>query len=232
MLTVLRLILAAAFFIALNQYRFPDTHVSWANLAIALFVLAAVTDWLDGYLARRWNVETVFGRIMDPFCDKVLVLGAFIYLAGPRFAMPDRVAEGSFFTMATGVYPWMVVVIFARELLVTSVRGLLESMGQSGGAKWAGKWKMVLQSLTIPIVLFVAANFVPHRPEYAWAGWVRDGFVYLTVFVTILSAVPYVTGLRLVLKRDKEAAETAADDAAPEPDASEYPDSPLREPRQ
>ena len=57
-------------------------------VAIGLFILAAITDALAGYLARRWEVVSTFGRLMDPFCDKVLVLGAFIYLAGPRFVVP------------------------------------------------------------------------------------------------------------------------------------------------
>ncbi len=126
-LTVLRLVLAAGFFAALNAYRYPDQGVPWANIAIVLFILAAVTDALDGALARRWEVISTFGRIMDPFCDKVLILGAFIYLAGPRFVDPDWVAEGSFFTMTTGVYPWMVVVLLARELLVTGIRGVVEA---------------------------------------------------------------------------------------------------------
>lgn len=210
-LTMLRLLLAAGFFLALNQYRFPLTNALWANVAIGLFVLAAATDWLDGFLARRWHVESVFGRIMDPFCDKVLVLGGFIYLAGPRFIIPERAAEGAFFNMATGVYAWMVVVIFARELLVTSVRGLLESMGHSGGAKLAGKLKMALQAAVIPIVIFIAVNLDPHLPEWAWAAWLRDGLVYLTVLVTVWSGVPYVAGLRRVLAAQR-AVEAASRD--------------------
>ena len=97
-LTMLRLVLAAAFLAALNAYRYPDHNVTWANLSIGLFILAAVTDALDGYLARRWEATSIFGRIMDPFCDKVLVLGAFIYLAGPRFIVREWVEDGSFFT--------------------------------------------------------------------------------------------------------------------------------------
>ena len=53
-------------------------------LTLASFTLAGVTDYLDGYLARKWQATTTFGRIMDPFCDKFLVIGAYIYLAGPR----------------------------------------------------------------------------------------------------------------------------------------------------
>jgi phosphatidylglycerophosphate synthase len=196
-ITVMRLVLAGAFFAALNAYRYPDENVAWANVAVALFVVAAITDALDGYLARRWEVISLFGRLMDPFCDKVLVIGAFIYLAGPRFLVPEWVDEGRFLTMATGVYPWMVVIVLARELLVTGVRGVVESMGVSFASRWSGKWKMILQSVTIPVVLFLAVNARPS--ETAWALWTCSGLVYLTVIVTVWSGLPYVLGLRAVL---------------------------------
>ncbi len=205
---MLRLVIAGGFFATLNLYRFPDQNTLWANVAIGLFILAASTDWLDGYLARRWQVESVFGRIMDPFCDKVLVLGGFIYLAGPRFAVaPVPEAEALIVTTASGVYPWMVVVIFARELLVTSIRGALEAMGISGQAKTSGKLKMILQSITIPVVIFIAVNLNP--TEYIWAAWIRDIFVYATVIVTIWSGVPYVVGLKQILQAQKRADEAA-----------------------
>ena len=205
-LTLLRLVLAAAFFGTLNAYRYPDANVLWANIAIALFVLAALTDWLDGYLARRWDVTSVFGRIMDPFCDKVLVLGAFIYLAGPRFVVPEWVEKGDFVTMATGVYPWMVAVILARELLVTGFRGEAESMGVSFAASWSGKGKMILQSITVPMVIFLAVNFETggEGALNVAARWICYVFVYATVVVTIWSGLPYISRLRQVLARRRE----------------------------
>jgi CDP-diacylglycerol--glycerol-3-phosphate 3-phosphatidyltransferase len=196
-LTLLRLVLAGGFFAALNAFRFPDKHIFWANVAIAVFILAAITDALDGYLARKWNVISTFGRIMDPFCDKVLVLGAFIYLAGPRFVVPAWVEQGDFFTMATGVYPWMVAVILARELLVTGVRGVVESMGISFPAKWSGKAKMILQSVSIPIIILLAANCRPD--EQAWARWSCYVLVYATLVVTVWSGLPYVLGVRRIM---------------------------------
>ncbi len=198
-ITLLRLVLAAGFFAALNSYRYPDTNTLWAGLAVGLFIAAAITDALDGYLARRWQVVSTFGRIMDPFCDKVLIMGAFIYLAGPRFVIPERVEADDFFTMITGIYPWMVVVILARELLVTAIRGVVESMGVSFGSKLSGKIKMILQSIVIPIVLIIVLVFDPNDPDNLWAKWVRDVLVYFTVVVTLWSGIPYVTGLRAVL---------------------------------
>jgi phosphatidylglycerophosphate synthase len=195
-LTVLRLVLAAAFFAALNAYRYPDEGILWGNVAIALFIVGALTDAFDGALARRWDAGSTFGRLMDPFCDKVLVLGAFIYLAGPRFVVPAWVEDDSFFTMATGVYPWMVVLILVRELLVTGVRGLAESLGVNFGAMWSGKAKMILQSITVPVVLFLAIDV--RTAEREWAMIACHAFVYATLLVTLWSGVPYVFALRRI----------------------------------
>ena len=198
-LTLLRLVLAAGFFATLNAYRYPDTNTVWAAVAIAIFTAAAITDGLDGHLARKWGVTSKFGRLMDPFCDKVLILGALIYLAGPRFMVREWVEEGSFFTMATGVYPWMVAVILARELLVTGVRGVIEGMGVSFGAKLAGKVKMILQSIVIPVIIFVVIAFHPH--ENRWALRICDVLIYATVLVTVWSGIPYVVALRLIFAK-------------------------------
>ena len=187
-LTVLRLVLAGVFFVTLNQYRpAPGGAEDGANLvlwlAVSVFVFAAVTDVLDGYLARRWQVESTFGRIMDPFCDKVLIIGAFGYLAGPRFVTAGQ------FTTASGVYPWMVAVILARELLVTGVRGELEGQGIHFGANVFGKLKMVLQSVAVPVILGIVALQPAGRSGLTL---LRDGLIYVTILVTLLSGLPYI----------------------------------------
>jgi CDP-diacylglycerol--glycerol-3-phosphate 3-phosphatidyltransferase len=200
-LTMLRLVLAGVFFVVLNQYRYdgPDGAPQGMvlGLAMALFILAALTDSLDGYLARRWKVESKFGRIMDPVCDKVLVIGALVYLAGPRFVIPQRAAAGELLLMASGVYPWMVVLIMLREMMVTSIRGELEGMGTAFAAQFFGKMKMILQSVTVPVVLLIL-YIDPIR--HTWAAWVRDVLVYATVLVTLLSGWPYIMAARLALR--------------------------------
>lgn len=198
-LTVFRVVLAGAFFAALNAFRYPDHKIIWGNIAIVLFIAAAITDALDGHLARKWHVESLFGRLMDPFCDKVLVLGAFIYLTGPRFTVPEWVQEGRYFTMATGVYPWMVVLILARELLVTGIRGVIEGMGVSAASKWSGKAKMILQSIAIPCVIFLVVNFRPH--EHDWARLICGMLIYTTLVVTVWSGLPYIFGLRKMISQ-------------------------------
>jgi CDP-diacylglycerol--glycerol-3-phosphate 3-phosphatidyltransferase len=191
-ITLVRLVLAAVFFVVLNLYRYPESHHDALIVSIGIFVFAAVTDWLDGYLARRWKVESMFGRIMDPFCDKVLVLGSFIYLSGPRFVDPVAVRNDEFLTMITGVYPWMVAVMLARELLVTGIRDEMESAGVKFGAQMLGKLKMILQSICIPTVLLIVW-LDPRQPGREWLGLVRHALVYATVIATVLSGLPYLT---------------------------------------
>lgn len=202
-LTLLRLILAGVFFLAINQYRYQSGEGQWWLIAaIALFILAAVTDMLDGYLARRWHVESTFGRIMDPFCDKVLVLGAFIYLSGPRFAILTVVEQHEVLTMATGVSPWMVAVMLARELLVTGIRGEMESSGTQFGANLSGKLKMILQSVGVPVILAIVW-LDPYASDHQWLMIVRDGLVYTIVLVTLMSGLPYLAAASPMIFRKK-----------------------------
>ena len=191
-LTLLRLLLAGVFFITLNQYRYESLDVTqglWLWASAAVFILAALTDALDGYLARKWHVESAFGRIMDPFCDKVLVLGAFIYLAGPGFAVRT---ETDAIISVSGVYPWMVAVMLARELLVTGVRGELEGSGVQFGANVFGKVKMILQSCAVPIIL-VAVWLDPLHPQRTWLHWVLLTMAYALVAITLISGLPYIS---------------------------------------
>jgi len=222
-ITLLRLVLAGAFFAALSFYRYPSTHVLWGNVAILMFILAVTTDALDGYLARKWSVQSVFGRIMDPFCDKILILGAFIMLAGPAFihesaalvstpqgSAPAQPIEHADVVMISGVQPWMVIVVLARELLVTGIRGEVEARGQSFASNWSGKAKMILQSITIPLVLAIVINFDMLADHNDWARWSRDVLVWLTVAVTVISGWPYITQAGIVLRANAGAGKSVS----------------------
>ena len=110
-----------------------------------LFIIAAGTDWLDGYYARKYGQVTTLGRILDPFADKVIVCGTFIFLA----ADPD---DGT--TFPCGLRAWMVVVIVGRELLVTALRSFIEDRGSDFSAKMSGKLKMVFQCIAAGTCLF------------------------------------------------------------------------------
>jgi CDP-diacylglycerol--glycerol-3-phosphate 3-phosphatidyltransferase len=114
--------------------------------AFALFVVTAATDSLDGYLARRMGDVSVFGRIADPFVDKILILGSMVFLLG----IPGTTSV---------LPPWTVAVTLARELLVTALRGAIEGAGGNFQAGAWGKWKMVAQCMAIGGVLLDGAGF-------------------------------------------------------------------------
>lgn len=199
LLTTGRLVLACVFFTLLSWYQYEGRgDPTLLNVAFAVYAVALFTDWLDGYLARRWQSESRFGRIVDPFVDKVLVLGAFIFFAGKNFIIPAHDAPspaGPFVVRTiTGVAPAMVVAMLARELLVTSFRGASEGGGQNFGAMLSGKLKMTLQSLTI-LVILVYVNYRGLLLQHGWeprAAIARDVFIWLTLGVTVLSGLLYV----------------------------------------
>lgn len=187
-LTLARLVLTAVVIVLMALHHHPQANLWALPAAAALFIIAAATDALDGYLARKWRVVSTFGRVMDPFADKVLVLGAFIMLAGPSFA--NEAGEP-----VAGVAAWMAVVILARELLVTSIRSVMEAGGVSFGANWAGKAKMILQSAAVPLVLLILW-IGPRNERLDPTGWGRaaiDVIVWLTLLVTVISGIPYIT---------------------------------------
>src|SRR4051812_22271899 len=182
LLTALRLVLAVVFFAMLSFYQFEGRGDRWLlNNAFVVYAIALFTDWLDGYLARKWHVEGTFGRVADPFVDKVLVLGSFAFFAGKNFIIPDPTGGHPWVVKTiTGVVPAMVVIILGRELLVTSLRGSSEGSGQNFGAAFSGKLKMVVQSATI-LVILVYVNYYETFRHHAWALLVRDVCIWATV---------------------------------------------------
>ncbi len=200
-----RLLLAAGFFVLLGLYQHEGRgDPLLLNLAFGVYVVALVSDFFDGYLARRWHVEGAFGRVVDPFVDKVLVLGSFIFFAGSNFVVQEtatRVVQ-----TISGVRPWMVVLILARELLVTSLRGIGEAGGSNFGAAYVGKVKMVVQSTTIMVIL-VYVNYFQSKPDDVRvpAQWVRDVCIWATVIFTLYSGATYVRrGVALYQNRPPE----------------------------
>src|SRR5712691_7236302 len=141
-LTAGRLVLAIVLFvlIVLNL---------WIG-CILVFAAAAVTDWLDGYLARKQGLSSTLGRVLDPLVDKVLICGAYVFL------LPYGNAAGEGW-----LAPWMVTVVVAREMVITSLRSFLENRGAVFGADWLGKLKMGLQCAA----LFSVFIFLWVKPE-------------------------------------------------------------------
>lgn len=186
-ITLGRLALAIVFFALLSWFdpQKLDAQRWLLHVCFWIFLIAALSDILDGLLARMTQSVTSFGRILDPVVDKVMVCGAFVLFASHHFW------DG--FNNISGVQPWMVVVILTRELLVSAIRSHAEGEGQEFGASWVGKLKMFIQSVTVCVILGQLAW------DLAWAVPMRLGFVWLTVIVTALSAITYVHRARIYL---------------------------------
>jgi CDP-diacylglycerol--glycerol-3-phosphate 3-phosphatidyltransferase len=173
-LTFLRLILSVILFcfIAAGFYL----------TSMVLFIIAAGTDWLDGYFARKYGQVTTLGRILDPFADKVIVCGTFVFLV----AIPI-VSQ-----VPWGLRAWMVVVVVGRELLVTALRSFLEERSVNFSAKMSGKLKMVLQCVAAGVCLFYLSYDKPLSDAPNWCWWLLVGSVWSAVVLTIYSGVVYV----------------------------------------
>ena len=201
-LTASRLVLAAVFFAILSFYQHEGRgDPTMLNIAFLVYLVALITDFLDGYLARRWKVEGAFGRVVDPFVDKVLVIGSFIFFAGKNFIIPETAPHpgtNEVVKTISGVVPAMVVVILARELFVTSFRGMSEGTGQAFGAAFSGKLKMVFQSVTI-LVILVYVNYLDQLQRASLenvARNFRDVCIWATIAITVWSGLLYVQRMK------------------------------------
>lgn len=159
-LTTLRVILIPVF-----MFFFTSDMSIGHVIACVVFIVASLTDFLDGHLARKWNLVTNFGKIMDPFADKLLVLTALIYLA----------IEGT-------IPGWPVIIIIGRELLVTSLRALAADSGIILAARNLGKFKTVSQMFSI-IFLILGFHVVGLL------------LLYIAVALTIISLIDYIVQL-------------------------------------
>ncbi|WP_339749424.1 CDP-diacylglycerol--glycerol-3-phosphate 3-phosphatidyltransferase [uncultured Rubinisphaera sp.] len=145
----------------------------WWLTATIVFIVAVATDAVDGYLARKYNLVTIFGRILDPLVDKVIICGSFIFLQS---------------VTGSGITPWMTLAIIVRELYITSLRGFFEQQGIDFSAAWIGKMKMVLQSIAIP---FCLVSLMPQLENVPLFLITRDVILWLTIAITIYSGIEY-----------------------------------------
>lgn len=138
------------------------------SLAVLLFICASLTDWLDGYVARRFNAVTSMGKFLDPLADKLLICSVLIMFAYLQWAPA-----------------WVVIVIVCRELVVTGLRAMAVDEGIVLAADKFGKAKTVLQILAIvPLTL--------HFPIFGWKLWILgEWLLYAAMLVAIFSGVNY-----------------------------------------
>lgn len=173
---------------------------SWGYLAALItFILAACTDWLDGYLARRLNQITTFGKLIDPLADKIAVSAAFIYLT------------------AVGVCPfWVTILIISREFLVTGLRQIAQDHGVIIPAGTSGKWKTAFQlAFCIGSLLSLTWVYTPQNLPSSldwlaalcsWQGTGTSNFLYQftlwgSILLTVYSGIAYCVGARQFLRR-------------------------------
>jgi CDP-diacylglycerol--glycerol-3-phosphate 3-phosphatidyltransferase len=145
---------------------------SWAGWTAALvFILASLTDWLDGYLARRFKAESNMGRLMDPIADKILVLGAIVML------------------LAMGrVDPIMVFLFLARDTFIGGIRSVAAANNMVISAKPFGKWKTAVQMMAIPCLLIYEPIFSLPIADIGYYG------LWVSVCLSLISGAEYTIG--------------------------------------
>lgn len=178
-LTLIRIILVPIFLVFIAYQGLPYGSV----IATLIFIIASVTDQLDGYIARSRNQVTNFGKFMDPLADKLLVTAALISLVELQL-----------------VPAWAAIVIIAREFAVSGLRTIAASEGLVIAASWWGKIKTVIQIIAI-VLLLLQVNIInsPGIKELVAGSnflrnffiYIPDIFLYLAVTITIISGVDY-----------------------------------------
>lgn len=163
-----------------------DADPLYSVLAAITFALAAITDVVDGYLARRWNLITVVGKFMDPLADKLIAMAALVMMV-----RLGRIAA------------WVVIVLLARELIVSGLRTIAASEGMVIAAGQEGKWKTSLQLIGI---ICLCVHYVHPLDLGFWAGTVDYNkvgqvLVYLSGAFSVWSAVVYFRAFLAMLAR-------------------------------
>ena len=143
-------------------------------IALAIFVVASVTDWFDGKLARKYNLVTNFGKFMDPLADKLLVCSAMICFVGLRT-----------------LEPWIVIIIVAREFIISGFRLVAAEGGTVIAAGIWGKYKTAITMITI---IFMIPNFGGPTVHI-----IEQIMIYLSLALTVISLVDYLVHNKSVL---------------------------------
>ncbi len=181
-LTFGRLVLTIVFLVMILYSPHVANKSMFLDIAFVLFVVAGLTDIVDGIAARRFNVTSKFGRMVDPLADKVLVCGTFICFA--------IIGEPKLFDLGPGALAaiqWSVAgILIAREAYITALRHIAEAHGVNFAATISGKVKMFLQSFAIGTVIIKMA----HAQTVTWGYW------FTTVTFVIMLAVTVISGLR------------------------------------
>lgn len=196
-LTLSRVVMIPVFVVLMESTNLdisPQARTTLCLLATTLYIIASITDLVDGYLARKWNLVTDFGKLFDPLADKLLVTAALVIF----------VHRGLF-------HGWVVVVILSREFIVTGLRGLGERHGRTIAADRWGKWKAITQTVAIVYGLVHLTVLQAVKMDSAWFGWWSDGpgklsddtldvLVAVCLIATVASGVSYLWANRDLIR--------------------------------
>jgi CDP-diacylglycerol--glycerol-3-phosphate 3-phosphatidyltransferase len=190
-LTITRIVLTVFFVMALllPPQGWVRLHFPFGKtMALLIFIVASLTDWWDGWYARRHKLETAFGTLIDPLADKILTAAAFICF----------IEQPSYRAGVPLVQSWMALVIVARDFMVTGLRLVASQQGVVLRAEWLGKHKTVSQMVTIIVVLLGLAtredwNCFGADPARFDATFSQVAFtlMLITVGLTLVSGVIY-----------------------------------------
>jgi CDP-diacylglycerol--glycerol-3-phosphate 3-phosphatidyltransferase len=178
-ITLTRFALAIVVFVLMSY--------EYYHAAFWVFVIAASTDWVDGYIARKTSQVTQLGRILDPFCDKIIICGAYILIS----TQTSKLGEPNW-SVITG---WMAVVVVGRELLVTMLRGYIEQHGGDFSANMPGKLKMVFQCIAVGgcLLVFDMQSLGKETETVAVVvSWITGFGVWMALGSTIYSGIIYI----------------------------------------
>ena len=183
-LTILRVAMIPLFVIAMLWQQLPYSDY----IAGGLFIAACITDFFDGYLARKYNQVTTFGKFMDPLADKLLVCAALIcFLADPQTNMPA----------------WVVIIIISREFIISGFRLVAAEKGVTIAASYWGKVKTFVQmamSIFLDHKLLIGIHFLVFHFQAEVFRIIESILIYASVILTIISLVDYIYKNRGVMK--------------------------------
>ncbi|MCR5388917.1 MAG: CDP-diacylglycerol--glycerol-3-phosphate 3-phosphatidyltransferase [Lachnospiraceae bacterium] len=173
-LTLLRVIMIPFFVFFILTSFVPYSNI----IAVAIFIIASLTDLLDGKIARKYNLVTNFGKFMDPLADKLLVCSALICLCDMGL-----------------LASWIVIIIISREFIISGFRLIASDNGLVIAASMWGKFKTTFQMIMI-IVLALQIN----NPVFYWLGQI---LIYVSLILTVVSLIDYLAKNKDVLKEQK-----------------------------
>ena len=176
-LAILRIILVIPFVIflslALEVSDNTAVSVTMRIFAAIIFVGASVTDYYDGKIARKYNLITNLGKLLDPLADKILVISALVTLA--KFSQ---------------ISLWFVIVIIFRELMITGLRSIVAAEGAVIAAESLGKWKTATQMVALTLIILIPFSFT-----------VNNVLLLIPLILTVVSGIEYVIKCKNVLNK-------------------------------